>query len=137
MNNSEDKSQVVRLAVLKDLPNIIKDNVQKSDVDEYQKTTAKQLEILQGELAKEKDRKNEIIFWYIFTVIFLVDCFAFEHITTFTGVLGMLLMEVVALICAANELGQEHALQLLIWAKNIIERAVSKSNKDSKTNSDN
>ncbi len=130
-SSARNKSKVYHLALLEDLPSLIKDNVQKSDVDKYQETTAKQIEILQGKLAKEHDSKNEIIFWYIFTVLFLLDCLAFEHINTFIGVFGLLLMEVVALVCAANKLGQEHALQLLIWVKNIIEKVASKNNKES------
>ena len=66
----KNKSKLIHLSLINDLPDIIKYNVEKSDDDKYQETTAKQIEILQDKLAKTQDSKNEIIFWYIFTVFF-------------------------------------------------------------------
>lgn len=122
----KNKSKGIYLSLIDDLPDIIKYNVEKSDDDKYQETTAKQIEILQDKLAKVQDSRNEIIFWYIFTVLFLIDCFVFEHISSLLGIFGLLLMEVVALISAANKLGQENALKLLNWVKIIIENFVIK-----------
>ena len=59
-------------------------------------------------------------------MLFLIDCFVFEHISSLLGIFGLLLMEVVALISAANKLGQENALKLLNWVKIIIENFVIK-----------
>lgn len=132
-NSVKNKSKLIHLSLINNLPEIIKYNVEKSDDDKYQETTAKQIEILQDKLAKLQDSRNEIIFWYIFTVLFLIDCFVFEHISSSLGILGLLLMEVVALICAANKLGQENALKLLNWLKNIIENfALKKTTPPSK-----
>lgn len=125
-NTVKNKSKGIYLSLIDDLPDIIKYNVEKSDDDKYQETTAKQIEILQDKLAKVQDSRNEIIFWYIFTVLFLIDCFVFEHISSLLGIFGLLLMEVVALISAANKLGQENALKLLNWVKIIIENFVIK-----------
>ena len=132
-SSMKTKSKLIHLRLIDDLPNIIKYNVEKSDDDKYQETTAKQIEALQAKLAKLQDSKNKIIFWYIFTVLFLIDCFMFEHINNYFGILGLLIMEVVALICAANELGQENALKWLNWCKTIIEDLISKISKGPST----
>ncbi len=128
-STAKNKPKLIHLSLINDLPDIIKYNVEKSDDDKYQETTAKQIEILQDKLAKAQDSKNEIIFWYIFTVFFLLDCLVFIHMSSSLGIFGLLLMEVVALICAANKLGQDNALKLLSWCKNMIEGFILRNNK--------
>lgn len=51
-STTKNKSKVIHLSLINDLPDIIKYNVEKSDDDKYQETTAKQIEILQDKLAK-------------------------------------------------------------------------------------
>lgn len=112
--------------ILDELPDILRHNIEKSD-NKYNENTAKQIEILQNQLAKAQDTINEHMFWYIFTVMFLVDCVMLEHISSTIGIICLFLMEFVALICAAKKLGQENALQLLYLAKTMIENFVTKN----------
>ena len=72
-STTKNKSKVIHLSLINDLPDIIKYNVEKSDDDKYQETTAKQIEILQDKLAKANDTINNYKFWlYLFCSLLLI-----------------------------------------------------------------
>lgn len=116
---NKENSNVVRIQSLSDLQGIVQNNVKEED--RYQKKTAEQIEILQNRLAKEHDDKNQILFWSIFGGILLLNCVVFQHIQSNLAIFGILVMEFVAISCSANKLGQENALKLLNWLKNMAE----------------
>ena len=99
---------------------IIKDNIDKIPIDAYLEKQSKQIETLQEALAKEHDAKNELIFWFIFFGVVVFDALAFRGIPAFSALL-LILLELVGLPCLAINFGQERALQLLMWLKNLIE----------------
>ena len=99
---------------------IIKDNIDKIPIDTYLEKQSKQIETLQEALAKERDAKNELIFWFIFFGVMVFDALAFRDISAFSALL-LVLLELVGLPCLAIKFGQERALQLLMWLKNLIE----------------
>ncbi len=119
----KNKSKLIHLSLINDLPNIIKYNVEKSDDDKYQETTAKQIEILQDKLAKANDTINNYKFWTIFFLFFVADLV----VAIFgSGLIWLILFEMIPISCAAKFYGQEEALRLITWFKGVVEECVAK-----------
>ena len=108
---------------LEQLPDIIQYNVKEADKDRYQETTAKQIEVLQDKLSKANDTINEYKFWSIFLFFFVTDV---AVVLCDKGIFWLLILELVPLICAAKRYGQEDALRIIIWVKNIVEAIILK-----------
>ena len=119
---NKKKSNIVHITIEDELHDALK-AVTKSE-STYQEKTAKQLEALQDRLAKEHDSKNRILFWSIFGGILLLNCIVFQHIASNLAIFSISVMDFVLISCSANTLGQENALKLLNWIKNLIEEAV-------------
>lgn len=115
-----------KIISLDQLPDIIKYNVEAADNDKYQETTAKQIEVLQDKLSKANDTINEYKFWSIFLFFFVTDV---AVIICDRGIFWLLILELIPLICAAKHYGQEDALRIIYWVKNIIENLVTKKQK--------
>ena len=99
---------------------IIKNNVDKIRIDAYLEKQSQLIETLQEKLAKEHDAKNELSFWFIFFGVVMFDALIFRDMPAFSSLL-IVLLELAALPCLAVKFGQERALQLLMWLKNLIE----------------
>ncbi len=122
-SSMKNKSKLIHLSLINDLPNIIKYNVEKSDDDKYQETTAKQIEALQAKLAKANETINNYKFWIIFALFFVADLIV---AVLGKGLIWLILFELIPISCAAKAYGQEEALRLITWFKGLVEDCITK-----------
>jgi hypothetical protein len=125
---TKKNSNIIQIERMNNLSEILNSNIKNED--EYQELTAKQIEILQDKLTKAIDSKNEILFWSIFIILGLIDCIVMERISNSVFTIFICSMEIVGLICAAKKLGQEDALKLLDWLKNIVDSWTTRTHKE-------
>ena len=103
------------------LDRIIDDNVNNL----IEENNAKQIEILQEELAGVRDGRDERIFWLLIVIVILFDCLAFQNLPII-GIILVFTLEIPCLICAGKRLGQDEALELLTWVKTMLEKILTK-----------
>lgn len=116
---------IIKLANIETLGEILQKNEQ--SLSKNLTKNDEQIAKLQGELSAERDSRKEERFIWIILSMFFFDCFLFNNVSFWVGLL-LFIFEITILMIFAKWLGIEYAVKLLKPLSNTIDKLIDKTN---------